>query len=190
MRRMHRFGWVGLAATVLLASCGGPVRFLDPEADMGYYEQVGVVPFTTLSQDRASGQRITNLFFTELLRKDFAGVVEPGQFTASMIKVRGGDPPENPWSSQHLAALAEETGAQAFFMGTVREYDFVHSGRETFPLLSLEVRLVDAATGRLVWSASDTRKGGPGFPFLGLGETHTMGELAANLCRDLLGTLP
>ena len=114
-----------------------------------------------------------------------------------MTKLRGGTPVENPWSAEELARLAEELGVEGVFLGTVREYDMTRTGRSAFPLLSMEARLVDAASGRLVWSASATRRGGPGTPFvsslLGLfggGEIHTMGELTAVVCRDLLKTLP
>lgn len=172
------------------AGCASTVGFLDPEADLGYYERVGVVPFTTLAQDRLAGEKTTNVFFTELLDRRFSQVSEPGQFTAAMTRVRGGTPPTNPWSSAELAKLGEDAGVQGVFMGTVRDYDMAQVGRESFPLISLEVRLVDTATGRVVWSASKTRKGGPAMPLVGFGEVHTMGELTSQVCRTLLNSLP
>ncbi len=63
-------------------------------------------------------------------------------------------------------------------------------GGESFPLVSLEVRLVDLATGIVVWSASHTRRGGPTFPLTGWREIHTLGELTAEVCKDILDTLP
>jgi len=181
-----------LAAATLLAvtACGGPTRFLNPEADLPYYERVGIVPFTSLAQDRAAGYRVTDVFFTELLARGFAEVVEPGQFTADMNSIRSGVPVETPWSTEQLAALGKKAGVQGIFMGTVRQYDMVNSGRDSYPLVSLEVRLVDAATGRLVWSASETRKGGPGVPILGWGGVRVMETLTADVCRDLLSSLP
>jgi len=173
-----------------LAGCGVPVHFVDPDADIPFYEKVGVIPFESLSQDRAAGLRVTSVFFTELLRRNTLQVLEPGQFDAAMGRVRGNTPLQNPWSTKDLARLGEETGAQAFFLGTVQDYGTVRSGQKTFPMISLEVRMVDAATGRMVWSASGTAKGGPGFPVFGWGEIHTYGELSAKLSRDLLGTLP
>jgi TolB-like protein len=176
--------------TALLCACSGPTRFVDPEADLPYYETVAIVPFTTLAQDRAAGLRVTDVFYGELLRRDFALVLEPGQFDAAMRKVRGGTSVTNPWSQAELSRLGEETGIQGIFMGTVRDYEMVREGRKSFPLVCLEARLVDTGTGRVVWSASDTQKGGPGFPILGFGETHTLGEMTAKVCQDLLSTLP
>jgi TolB-like protein len=186
-----------VAAAALVPACSGPARFVDPEADLPFYERVGIVPFTTLAQDRTSGQKVTDVFFTELLHARVAEVAEPGQFFAAMTKVRGGTPPENPWSSEDLARLGEQAGVQGIFFGTVRDYEMTRSGQEAFPLASIEARLVDAATGRVVWSASRTRRGGPGVPLvgsllglLGGGEIHTLDELTAEMSREMLATFP
>ena len=179
-----------LTLGMMVVGCGGPARFVDPEADIPFYERVGILPFETLSNDRAAGMRLTSVFFTEVLNVEFAEVVEPGQFLAAINIVRPGTPVTNPWSTAEIARLSAEAGVQAVFMGTVREYEMTRVGRESFPLVSVEVRLVDSATGRLVWSASDTRRGGPGFPIFGWGEVHTLGELSADVCRDILETLP
>jgi TolB-like protein len=173
----------------LLAGCAGTTHFLSPEADLPYYERVAVLPFTSLSQDRLAGERVASIFLTELLDRRLAEVVDPGQFAAAMREVRGGTPFTNPWSTAELAKLGEAAGVQGIFLGTVREYEMSRTGRESFPLISLEVHMVDAASGRIVWSASRTRKGGPSFPLFGWTEVHTLGELSASLCGDMLETL-
>jgi len=178
------------AVLLLVAGCGGPSRFLDPEADLPFYERVGIVPFSTLGQDRAAGYRVTDVFFSELLRSGFAEVAEPGQFYAAMLRSRGGSPPENVWSTEDLHKLGEEARVQAVFMGTVREYGMVQRGRESVPTLSLEVRLVDTASGRLVWSASRDAVGGSGIPILGWGKDRTMGSITTEVCRELVQALP
>lgn len=175
-----------LAAT---AGCGGSGHFINPEADLPYYERVGVVPFSSLAQDRLAGERVANVFMTEILNRRIAEVVDPGQFAAAMQKVRGGTPFANPWSTADLAKLGEETGVQGIFLGTIREYEMARSGRDSFPLISLEVRMVDAASGRIVWNSSRTRRGGPSFPLFGWTEVHTLSELSAEMCSDMLGTL-
>jgi hypothetical protein len=171
--------------------CSTPAtRFVHPEADMPYYERVAVMPLASLADDRLAGEKVTSVLFSEVLSLGFDQVIEPGQFATAMIRIRGGTPPTNPWSSEDLAKLAEESGAQGYFMGTVRDYEMIHVGRDSYPLVSLEVRFVDAATGRVVWSASETRRGGPAPPLLGFSATRTIGDLATQLCRDLLRTLP
>ena len=179
-----------LAVTCLIPACSGPSKFVDPEADIPFYEMVGVIPFNCLADDRAAGLRVSNVFFTELLQQNFAQVVEPGQFQASIREVRGGMPQDAPWSTQELGKLAEKAGVQGVFVGTVNEYGIVQRGRDAVPVLSLEIHLVDAQTGRVVWSASKTARGSGGVPILGIGKVHTMGELTSGVCRELLNTLP
>lgn len=181
-----------LVFLVLLCACWGcaaPAQFMHPDADLPYYETVGIVPFESLEADRFAGAKVTNVFFSELLRTGFSEVMEPGQFQASMTRVRGGTPLNKPWSSSDLAKLGEESGVQGIFTGIVREYEMTRVGRESFPLVSIEIRLLDAATGRVVWSASHTRRGGPTMPFTSWREVHTLGELTTKMCRELLSPL-
>lgn len=188
-----RVGAVALAAVtaVLLSSaCAGPAHFVDSEADLAYYERVAVAPFSSLAQDQIAGVKVADVFFTELLRTGFAQVSEPGQVAAAMSKVRGGTPITNAWSTEDLAKLGEELGVQGVFFGTVRDYMTERVGRDAFPQISLETRLVDTTSGRIVWTASKTRRGGPGFPIFGFGEVHTAGELTSEVCREMLETLP
>jgi len=179
------------AALLILAlvGCAGPSHFISPDADLPYYERVAVIPFTTMSQDRLAGERVASVFMTEILNRRVADVVDPGQFAAAMMQTRGGTPFASPWSTADLAKLGKLAGVQGIFLGTVREYEMARSGRDAFPLISLEVHLVDATTGQIVWSADQTRKGGPSFPLFGWTEIHTLGELSSVVCGDMLETL-
>jgi hypothetical protein len=179
----------GAVVLALLCGCGGTTRFVHPDADMPYYERVAVIPFESLAQDRLAGEKVTNVFFSELLQRKFDQVLEPGQFANAMLQTRGGTPYASAWSSDDLAKLAKATDVQGVFMGTVREYMMVQNGRDSYPMVALEVRFVDVATGRLVWSASATRSSGPGVPLLGHPQ-RTIDGLAAETCRDLLRSLP
>lgn len=178
---------LGLAA---LGCSSSATRFVHPEADLAFYENVGIVPFESLGMDRLAGQKVTNVFYTELLAKDFADVAEPGQFLATIQQIRGLAPTNRAWSSADVARLGEDAQVQGVFMGIVRDYEMTASGRSTFPLVSIEVRLLDTITGEVVWSASMTRRGGPTMPFTGWREVHTLGELTTLVCRELLETLP
>lgn len=183
-------GRTAVAAALLLTACAGSARFLDEEADLAYYERVAVAPFMSLAQDPLAGQKVADVFFAELLEIRFAQVIEPGQLIAAMAKVRGGTPITNPWSTEDLAKLGTELGIQGIFMGTVRDYKMEQVGRDSFPHISLEVRFVDTASGRIVWTADKTRRGGPGIPIIGAGEIHTIGELTSDVCSELLDSLP
>jgi hypothetical protein len=60
------------------------------------------------------------------------------------------------------------------------------SGTERYPVISVEARLVDVATGTVVWSCTVTEKGGPKTPIFGIGETKTLGALAQKVSRRIV----
>ncbi|MCA9752698.1 MAG: hypothetical protein KC591_10940 [Gemmatimonadetes bacterium] len=187
---MERSPWFGLTLALLfLGGCGGPAAFVDREADLPYYERVGILPFDSLAQDALAGDKVASVFLTELLRRDFAQVLDPTAMSGAVTKVRGAGPNRKPWSSKEISNVAEIAEVQGVFVGTIRDYGMVPVGRSSYPLVSLEIRLVDATSGRIVWSASQTRRGGPALPLMGWREIPTLGELTAVMCRDLLETL-
>jgi hypothetical protein len=175
-----------LAASLLLAGCATvPRSFFNEEADMSFYTRVGILPFKNLASDRFADEKIRSCLFTELLVANRFELLDPGEINSLVLQVTGERVPSGDFSLEHVGALAEKGGLQGFFEGVIREYQFIRAGQEQFPLISLSVRFVDAQTGKTVWSADLSRRGGPNLPFLSVGETHTLGELAQRVCRDL-----
>src|SRR5262245_51743450 len=139
-RTQHRLGAWHLAGALTLAAtgCGSPVtRFAHPGADFSFYESVGIVPFGSLGQDQLAGEKVSNVFFSELLAERFANVREPGQFAAVIQRVRGSGVSNLPWSAADLLRLGNEAQVQGVFMGVVRDYEMTGVGRSTFPLVSI-----------------------------------------------------
>jgi polysaccharide biosynthesis protein PelC len=179
-----------LAVLALGTACGGRTTFLHPEADMSFYEKVGVIPFATLGDDRLAGDKLSSAFTSHLLFARQMQVAEPGQFLAAFVKQFGaGNPPPIGLPQDKLAAVAQETGVQGIFEGTVRDFDFTR-GTPPRPMISVEVRLVDVASGNIVWSTSITRVGKPIIPFLGLGGARTLAELTEDVATELVARLP
>jgi hypothetical protein len=81
-------------------------------------------------------------------------------------------------------------GVQAVLSGVVREYTMVRIGQTQYPLITLDVTLVDTATGTTVWVLSHTKKGGPNLPFVSVGETFTLGELLQEICQETVSKIP
>lgn len=191
-RRTTRIAELGLAILLpLILSCAGSRNFALEEVDWEYYRKVGVVPFQNVSTDRSAGEKVMATFVTELLMTQTFEVAEPGSFSrsvADVLKAQGGGDLSR-ISTAEMKAIGEAAQVQGLLIGSVREYQMVRVGQEEFPLVSLDLRLVDAPTGRLIWMASVTRRGGPKLPFLSIGETHTLGQMAEKVCRDLSGSL-
>jgi curli biogenesis system outer membrane secretion channel CsgG len=181
--------FVALACGV--AGCGKPPAFIEADADLGFYETVAVTPFWVSGADRSASDQVTDSFVTALMISEKYAVVEPGLFRHLLADV------VNQASSTHrgltpeqVQELGEKAGAQAIFEGSILNYEMTRIGQNQYPLISVELRMLDAQTGRLVWSMNLTRKGGPGVPFFGFGQTHTLPELAAKVVDELIAKVP
>jgi len=176
----------------LAAGCGGTRAFLHPEADLSFYQRVGVIPFLSAGGDQTIALAATGNFVTELLIEGGYELAEPGDFMIRAAKAAGGTDllRTQPLNADQIRALADSTEVQAVFEGMVRNYEMVRVGQGNYPLVSIEVRMIDAETGKLLWMGSRTRRGGPGVPILGWGETPTLSELLTKVCSDIAKEVP
>lgn len=171
----------------LLVSCGGGRMYVNPEADMGFYQRVGVLSFSNLTADRTASGKVTSSFVTELLMLETVSVVNTGDFNTAASQVIKSDMVNalEELTSEQAQQIGQAAGVEGFFIGAVKEFGMVRSGQEEFPLVSLIVRFIDSQTGLVVWSYETSQKGGPKFPIFSFGETHTMGEMTTKVCRDV-----
>jgi hypothetical protein len=191
-RRVSRWVMaVVLVAGMVITGCSRPsVRVhIHPDADLGYYTKVGVIPFQTLSRDRFAGEKFSIEFTTALLAVGEFDVVDYGVFINQLTKTIGSRSPSDGLSAEQLQKIAEATGVQGVFYGTVMQYEMVSSGSGSFPVVSVEARLLDTETGTVVWMATITERGGPKTPIIGIGEIHTLGELSQKICKQLVSRL-
>jgi hypothetical protein len=182
---------VAVVLTLILAGgCGKSLRtYTHPEADLGFYTKVGVLPFKSLAGDRFAGEKFAIEFTTALLGTEMFEVVDYGVFINDVVKAIGVRvPPDGP-SKEQLQQIAAATGVQGIFYGSVMQYDMVPSNSGSFPTISVEARFVDVETGTVIWMATMSERGGPKTPIIGVGETHTLGELSQQMCSDMMGKI-
>jgi hypothetical protein len=184
MHKKHYFGL--LTAMLWLLSCASSPVYINQEADFGFYQKVGVVPFSSLTGDRSSSDRVTSSFITELLMKGSVDVVPAGDFYQAVRTAVKGDRINLPEeiTAAEVAALGQATGVQGVFVGAVRDFGMTRVGSDEFPLVGVIIRFLDCGSGKVVWSYETTRRGGPKFPIVSFGETHTLGEMTTMVCRD------
>jgi len=155
---------------VILGACSGAVSttdFANSQFDFGYVERVAVLPFENLSGDRQAGVRTTRLLITELLATGAVDVVEPGDVQAALAKIPGGG---NPPTNQEVIKLGQTLGVQAIIRGSVTESQVLRSGNVTYPVVTLDIHMIETETGQSVWAGTHTEKGGNwGAQFLGTG---------------------
>lgn len=181
--------WAPLLAVSLVLACGGGRMYINEEADLGFYDKVGVLTFTNLTSDNNAATKVTASFVTELLMLNTVSVANAGDFRKAVTAVVPGDltNPLDNLTSEQAFQIGQTAGVQGIFVGSVQQYGMVRSGQEEFPLVSVIVRFVDCQTGNVVWSYETSRKGGPKFPIFSFGETHTLGEMTTKVCREVAG---
>ena len=174
-----------IAALLFALSCGGPRTYVNAEADFGFYEKVGVLPFSNLSGDRNASDKVTASFVTELLIGGQIEIANMGDLLKAFrttVKDDRTNLPEQLTIEEGMA-IGHDAQVQGLFVGAVREYAMVRIGTEEFPLISVNIRFIDCQTGKVAWTYETTKRGGPKFPIFSFGETHTLGEMNSKVCR-------
>lgn len=190
--RTSKRGWMPLLLLLLAVSafsCSLSEHriYVNPEADMTYYEKVAIIPFGNLSSERSAGEKVTEAFMTELLIAQKIQITDPGDVyhTVSAI-TQSGSIGGILLKQDHLMKISNELGVQGIIEGVVHTLEMARIGQEQYPLISLTVRLIDAQKGTIVWQSSYTRQGGPTVPILNIGETYTLGKLTQQATRELV----
>ncbi len=163
--------WTGLIVAALaagLAGCAAPSGSSSGGAGTGDpnvyvareaagIDKVGMLPFkaaTTLI-----GTSVSDMFVTELMKMDRYELVERSQMSGVLgeteVALSG-------LTSGQAAQLGQMVGANGVIIGTVSEYETVAMGGRTYPVVGISVRLIDSATGKILWSVDHSERGGKG----------------------------
>lgn len=149
-----------LAAMAISASvCMAQVSdvFRDPRMDFGSVQTVAVVPFTNLARDQVVAERVRDVFINRLLSTEAVYVLPVGEVARGIAKLEILNPSSPP--PEDVVKLGAFLKADAVITGVVREYGEVRSGSTTANIISMSIQLIEAGTGRIVWSASSTKGG-------------------------------
>ena len=149
-----------LAAMAISASvCTAQVSdvFRDPRMDFGSVQTVAVVPFANLARDQVVAERVRDVFINRLLSTEAVYVLPVGEVARGIAKLEILNPSSPP--PEDVVKLGAFLKADAVITGVVREYGEVRSGSTTANIISMSIQLIEAGTGRIVWSASSTKGG-------------------------------
>jgi len=144
---------------------------------------VAVVPFTgsTSLQATQNAETVTEAVRARLFA-DGARLVSPNELGQILRNLQAGR-----WggvTGEARAALQETAAADTIVTGAVEAYDTAGSDLEPDPQMTVALRLLDARTGRILWSGSEEREGG-GRSLFGRGRIHSRGALAVRVAESL-----
>ncbi len=154
-----------LAITALIMMCLGALGgcatsgdvFRDTTMDFGSIKSVAVMPFANLSKDQLAGERVRDVFNTMLMASGAVYAIPMGE-VARGIASSGIANPSAP-SADDVMKIAKIVKVDAVISGVVREYGDVRSGTASADVISVSLQMMEAQTGRVVWSASTTQGG-------------------------------
>jgi len=179
-----------LAAAAWLGGCAAPGRlYVNPEADMAYYDRIAVLPFDNLSGDRFAGARVTRAFVTELVISGRYQIVEPEEFRVALAAIGGEANVQGQYDMAKLKEGAQRVQAKGILRGAVTEYQMMRAGSDQIPVVSVDVELVDVATGNIVWRLSTTKRGRGRIPLLGGPNTRTLASVTQEACMEAVQRL-
>ncbi len=155
----------GLVASVLLgvivtaSVCTAQVTdvYRDPKMDFGSIQTIAVVPFANLARDQVVAERVRDVFVNRLLATGAVYVLPVGEVSRGIAKLEI-QSPTTP-TPEDVVKLGSLLKAEAVITGVVREYGEVRSGTTSSNIISMSIQLVEAGTGKIVWSASSTKGG-------------------------------
>jgi len=139
------------------SSKSSKVVFRDPNMDFGSIQTVAVMPFINLTRENVAGERVRDVFMTMLQATGGVYVIPPGEVGRGISRLTL-ERPASP-SPEEVVKFAKNVNADAVFTGTLSEYGEVRSGTSTANVVSLSHQMMEAQTGRVVWSASSTKGG-------------------------------
>jgi len=148
-----------LGVVVTASVCTAQVNdvYRDPRMDFGSIQTVAVVPFANLARDQVVAERVRDVFVNRLLSTGAVYVLPVGEVARGVAKLEL-QTPTSP-TAEDVVKLGALLKADAVITGVVREYGEVRSGTTSANIISMSIQLVEAGTGRVVWSASSTKGG-------------------------------
>lgn len=131
-------------------------NFIAQNAAMSAMTRVAVIPFDNLTNHPNAGLIAAQLMTSELYSQGLYQLSEEGMVRRTIAEATAMAELDAPLDIQEMA---QKLGVEAVLIGSVSEYGYKHSLDEE-PAVGLNVRLVSAASGDVLWAASHSEIGG------------------------------
>lgn len=150
--------------------------------------RVAVATFENFSERRGAGRILADVLTTALYLHGGFQVVDPGELHEALIALER--TPYGGIDRATLVALKKRTGVDAIFLGTVYRYsEGLKQGATSSPEISLDIRMLDAETGKILWFASSERTGDEYQIVLDFGIIRSIVPLILRVMEEMLATL-
>lgn len=120
--------------------------------------KVAILPLENVSKDPNATKKVTWNLVTYLSGSGAYDVIEPGVVEKALVdlKVRA----LTEINADVAKKLGETLKCDALLLGIIMEYGDTRVGNDTYPVISLNLRLVDTQTASILWTSTLTKTGG------------------------------
>ncbi len=148
------------------------------------HPRAALVPFENLAGREELGNLFTRIFFAQIVASDAFEMVEPGRVEVMMdsLGIRPGGSP----TPMEMRALSDSLRASYLILGSVLESGSIQTASGDVPAQGATLRLVEAATGRVLWAAVHFRSGEDRETVFGWGRETSSNRLVSALASDML----
>ncbi len=174
-----------LLACLALIGCGGT----GPRESAGGvippdHPRAALLPFENLAGREELGALYTKVFFAQIASSGALDMIEPGRVDVALDSL-GLRPGETPTPGQ-LRALGDTLGAPYLLLGSILESGRIQTAGGEVPAQGATLRLVEAATGRVLWAGVHFRSGEDRETVFGWGRETSAERLVSKLAFDML----
>lgn len=188
-KRMFFIAVIAGAVLTMLSGCGVPA--LKPFAGRHLRGDEGVklamLSFDNLSKTQGAGKSMESIILTEFLKSSPVRIVEPGEVAAALSEERVRLATSIP--RETIQALGKKLGVDLFMVGVVHEYEMQTAsgagGSGQVPVIALTLRIVDAASGEIVWAINAARGGSDKETVFGIGRIKSLNALADDIAKEI-----
>lgn len=174
---------------LLTAGCAKPhVRpFTSSSLKGGQGLKMAILPVDNLSRSANTGRSLDNILLVEFLKRVPATVIDPGEVAAAISDARVRLATSIP--RETVKSLGKRLEVDFFVIGIVHEYEIQAvsgpGGTVSVPVITVTVRVLDAATGNIVWATNVTRRGNDRETVFGIGRIGSVSDLAERMAEEL-----
>lgn len=170
------------------ARSSGTAVYRSPVLDSTPPRRVAVLPFENGSDRRGAGRILTDVFTTALFQHGSFEVMDPGEVSEALTALKA--TPYGLIDFATLAGLRTRIGVDAVILGTVYTYnEGLKRGATTAPDVSLDARMLDAESGRILWYVTRGKSGDDYQVVLRFGVIRSMVPLAFRVVTEMLESL-
>lgn len=150
-------------------------------------KRVAILPFSNLSGRVLASEIVNDVFVAEMFKLGKFNIEEPGNIHEYMIKE--GMLSIGEIDVENLKMMSERLGLDAVIVGTVEEFDEGLNRFPKVPVVSITARMVEPASGKVIWTAKNKRSGEDYAEVFGVGTVRSITTLTQLVVSEMIRSI-